>query len=87
MDKPNLAPLPHEWMLVSIIGFLISTMEVYPSWSKTWGLTFAIFFALMFIASVISMSNTGLSEEEIVELAVHNPRVRRGEHRKPKIGA
>ena len=79
------APLPHEWMLVSIIGFLISTMMIY-DWSKTWGLTFAIFFTIMFIASVISMSSTGLAEEELIELAVHHPRVRRGEHRRPKEG-
>lgn len=76
------APLPHEWMLVSIIGFLISTMEIYPELSHTWGLTFALFFAIMFVASVVSMSNTGLSEEEMVELAVHHRKVRRGEHRK-----
>ena len=78
------APLPHEWMLVSIMGFLVSTMLIYPEWSATWGFTFAVFFAIMFIASVISMSNAGLSEEELVELAVHHPRVRRGEHRRPK---
>jgi hypothetical protein len=86
MDKPGLAPLPHEWMLVSIIGFLVSAMEVYPDLSKTWGFTFMIFFAIMFIASVVSMSNAGLSEEELVELAVHHEKVRRGEHRKQKTG-
>ncbi len=83
MDNPGFAPLPHEWMLVSIIGFFISVFSVY-GLSKTWGITFAIFFTIMFVASVVSMTGTSTAEEEMVELAIHDPRVRRGEHRKPK---
>jgi len=77
------APLPHEWMLVSIIGFFITVFQIY-GWNKTWGITLALFFIIMFVASVVSMSGSGTSEEEIIELAVHHPRVRRGEHRKKK---
>jgi|GEM_PF-898001 len=76
------APLPHEWMLISIIGFFISVFTIY-NLNRTWGFTFAIFFAIMFIASVVSMSGADTSEEEMVELAIHHPSVRRGEHRKP----
>lgn len=83
MDSSQFSPLPHEWMLAGIIGFLISAMQVY-GYSKTWGFTLMVFFAIIFIASVVSMSNTGATEEEMVELAIHHPQVRRGEHRKPK---
>lgn len=76
------APLPHEWMLVSIIGFFIAVLEVYPNWSVTWGFTFMVFFILMFIASVRSMSTSGLSREEMIELAIHEQPVRAGKHRK-----
>ncbi len=77
----DLAPLPHEWMLVSIIGFFISLFLVY-GMSKTWGVTFIIFFLVLFLASISSMTGAGTSEEELVELAVHHPEVRRGLHRK-----
>ncbi len=79
----NYAPLPHEWMLVSIIGFFISIFEIY-SLNKTWGFTLCIFFVILFIASVVSMSGAGISEEELIELAVHDKRVRAGRHRKKK---
>ncbi len=79
----DFVPLPHEWMLASIIGFFISIFLVW-DWSKTWGLTFTLFFIIMFIASMVSMTAAGTSEEELVELAVHHPRVRRGEHRRSK---
>ena len=75
------APLPHEWMLASIIGFLISVLQVW-NWNKTWGFTFALFFAIMFVASVVSMDSAGTEDEEIIELAVHNKHVRAGKHRR-----
>jgi hypothetical protein len=74
-------PLPHEWMLVSIIGFFISVFQVW-SWSKTWGFAFVCFFIIIFIASLVSMNAAGTSEEEMIELAIHHPKVRRGEHRR-----
>ncbi|MBR9692420.1 hypothetical protein GOV07_00635, partial [Candidatus Woesearchaeota archaeon] len=76
-------PLPHEWMLVSIIGFFISVFQIYV-WDKTWGITLIIFFTITFIASVVSMSGSGTSEEEMIELAVHDKRVRAAKHRKKK---
>ncbi len=77
----KMAPLPHEWMLISIIGFFVTVFQVY-GWNKTWGVTLLIFFIILFIASLVSMSGAGTSEEELVELAVHHPKVRRAEHRK-----
>ncbi len=75
------APLPHEWMLVSIIGFFISIFSIW-SLNKSWGFTFALFFIIMFIASMVTLGGTGTSEEDMIELAVHDRRVRAGEHRK-----
>lgn len=86
----KVAPLPHEWMLVSIIGFLISYFFLFRGLSgtyagaKAWGFTFMLFFLLVFIASVTSMSNAGTTEEELVELAIHDKRVRAAQHRKSK---
>ncbi len=80
----QLTPLPHEWMLAGIIGFFISVFHVYPVWSHTWGFTFAVFFTMIFIASVVSMSWSGTSEEDLLELAIHDVHVRRGEHRRSR---
>ena len=77
------APLPHEWMLVSIIGFFISVFQIYV-WDKTWGITLIVFFGIVFIASVVSMGGTSTSEEEMIELAVHDTRIRAARHRKKK---
>jgi len=53
--QPNVAHLSGGFMITSIVGFLISSVYVYPV-SKTWGFTFAIFFTVMFIAATISMT-------------------------------
>lgn len=76
----KVAPLPHEWMIISIIGFFISVFQVW-QWSKTWGFTFTLFFLLMFLASMVNMSSAGLEKEELLELAVHEQKVRAGKHR------
>ena len=51
----NVAPLKGGYMITSIVGFMISTIYVFPR-SQTWGFTFTIFFMLMFVASLISMT-------------------------------
>jgi len=51
------APLSSSFMLVSMLGFMVSI--VYTSSGKldeTWGFTLGLFFSLMFIASVLSMT-------------------------------
>ena len=50
------APLPHEWMIASIIGFFVSLLQVYPYMSMKWGAAFMLFFIIMFIASMVSMT-------------------------------
>lgn len=49
------APLPGSFMIMSILGFLISVIIVY-KYSPPFGFSFATVFVLMFIASVISMT-------------------------------
>lgn len=86
----QVAPLPHEWMLISIIGFLVSAMGLFNCATesckaidaKTWGFTFAIFFAMIFIASIVSMTQATTDEDHLDELSVHKEHVRKGAHRK-----
>lgn len=60
----KIAPLPHEYMIASIIGFFVSVFFVW-NLSKTWGFTFALFFVIMFIASIISLSSAGTSDADL----------------------
>ncbi|MFP4424322.1 MAG: hypothetical protein ACLFP2_03750 [Candidatus Woesearchaeota archaeon] len=50
----GIAPLKGSFMIMSIIGLVISfnVINTYPSW----GFAFMIVFTLMFIASLISMT-------------------------------
>ena len=65
------APLPHEWMIISIIGFFVSLLEVYASVSVKWGAAFMLFFILMFFASIVSMSKASTDPADLEVLAVH----------------
>ena len=49
------APLSGAFMLISIAGFLFSTVYLWTV-SKPWAFAFAIVFAIMFIAAMISMT-------------------------------
>lgn len=68
------APLPHEWMIASVIGFFVALLFVYPQLSIKWGATLMIFFFLMFIASMISMTTATTDPEDLDVLAVHYKR-------------
>lgn len=78
----DLAPLPHEWMIVSIIGFFVSWLFIYSEiglgmqqpWAVKWGAAFMTFFIIMFIATIVNMSNTSLHEDHLEELAIHEKR-------------
>lgn len=59
---PKITPLHGSFMVIAIVGFMISALYVY-SISKTWGFTFILFFAAMFIASVISMTYAPIMPE------------------------
>lgn len=50
----KVAPLPASFMIISIFGFILSTMYV-AQYNVTWGATFGVVFICMFIASMISM--------------------------------
>ena len=49
----KVAPLNSTFMLIAILGLLISIFGIYPNFSQ-WGAAFGILFFLMFVASVIS---------------------------------
>ncbi|PIY60225.1 hypothetical protein COY95_02870 [Candidatus Woesearchaeota archaeon CG_4_10_14_0_8_um_filter_47_5] len=52
----GVAPLTPGFMLVSIIGLVISGTVIYGRISKPWGFTFAVFFTIMLVASLVSMT-------------------------------
>ena len=54
-------PLRGSFMLIAILGFLISAYIVYPR-SYNFGTAFLILFAAMFTASLISMSKAPVVE-------------------------
>ncbi len=59
--KWRASPLKGSFMVLSIIGFLVTAYIVYPL-SFNYGLTFMIIFAAMFVASLISMSKAPIAE-------------------------
>lgn len=60
--KWRASPLKGSFMVLSIIGFLVTTYLIYPL-SFNYGLTFMIIFAAMFVASLISMSKAPIAEK------------------------
>ncbi|MEK6874667.1 MAG: hypothetical protein AABX52_02865 [Nanoarchaeota archaeon] len=66
MALSKVAPLPTSFLVISMLGFLISMYLVYPAKQfdgQTWGFTFAFLFALMFIASMIAMRRANPDEQ------------------------
>lgn len=60
----KIAPLNSSFMLIAILGFLISVVWV-KGISTEWSIAFALVFGLMFIASVISMTY-GPADTELI---------------------
>ena len=56
------APLSNVYMMVTMLGFIISAWFIIPA-SKSWGFALSLTFLLMFIASVISMSKAPVEAE------------------------
>ncbi len=50
----RIAPLKTSFLMISMIGFLISSLYI-PKFSLTWAFAFGLVFTLMFVASMISM--------------------------------
>jgi hypothetical protein len=67
-------PLPHEWMIASIIGFFVSLLQVYPYMSQKWGAAFMLFFAILFVASMVSIEHSTTDPDDLDILAVHYKR-------------
>jgi len=55
IQKRYIAPLSGGFMIISILGFLLSAYWIFDL-DKTWGFTFCLVFTLMFVASLISMT-------------------------------
>ena len=51
----KVAPLPGSFMLMSILGFLVSAFLLYPV-NSALGFASALIFMLMFVAAIISMT-------------------------------
>lgn len=49
----GMAPLPHEYMIVGVIGFFISVFMIT---DLTWSFGLGLFFLLLVIASLVSIS-------------------------------
>ena len=60
-QKWHAVPLKGSFMVLSIIGFLITAYLIYPR-SVNYGVTFMIVFIAMFIASMISMTKAPTSD-------------------------
>ena len=75
MALPRVAPLSTAFLVVSMLGFIISMYLVYPLTEihtssgviafdgTTWGFTLSLIFALMFVASMISMRRAAPDEQ------------------------
>lgn len=48
-------PLPVSFMLVSMIGFLVSSLIIW-KYSMTWGFTLSMIFIIWFLASVYNFA-------------------------------
>ena len=66
VEKHRIAPLSASFMLLSIIGFFISVLWVFPR-NSNYGFSFALVFVLMFIASMISMTYSDVDEVLMIE--------------------
>ena len=60
--KFEFAPLKGSFVIISIIGFIISAIWVYGK-NPAWGFAFCLVFVMMFIASMISMTYGPVGEE------------------------
>jgi len=68
----KVAPLSSTFMLGSMAGFILSAFFLTHPIFKSWAWAFMIAFITMFIASLVSMSQTPIGDEELLEnLAIH----------------
>lgn len=60
----KMTPLPHEYMLIGVIGFFVSVFLIN-DWSRTWAFAFGLFFLLLVIASLVSMMGSEIDEDSL----------------------
>ena len=65
--ESRIVPLNANFMLSSIIGFIISWAYVYPK-TMPWGVTLMFFFALMFISSLVSMTYSSVDSNDFLKI-------------------
>lgn len=53
--KWHAVPLKSSFMVLAILGFLISAYVVYPQ-SANYGITFMVIFGIMLVAAIVSMT-------------------------------
>jgi hypothetical protein len=58
-------PLSSGFMLTSIMGAILSVFVIIPL-NLAWGFTFTLVFIIMFIASMISMTQAPVGDEDLV---------------------
>jgi len=63
----NVAPLNTSFMVIAMVGFLISTLYIPQKLGTTWALSFGIVFIMMFVSSLISMVG-GTPDEQLYPL-------------------
>lgn len=59
-------PLPHEWMIVGIIGFFVSIFLIS---NTTWSFALGLFFLLIVIASIVSAETKNIDEASLDRIA------------------
>lgn len=87
-----MTPLKGSFMIMSIVGFLISVIWAYPRWPD-YGFSFVIVFLAMFIASIISMTHSDSGGElqidakrsaTVVKTAIRGKTIRKKSVKKKK---
>ncbi|MBI5398279.1 hypothetical protein HZB03_02335 [Candidatus Woesearchaeota archaeon] len=80
----KVAPLKSSFMLISMLGFMISVVyTAFGKLSETWGFTFGFVFALMFVASFISMTHAPIDQQ--LKMAEDFSMPRRQEYHKTSV--
>lgn len=59
----DVKPLPHEYMIVGIIGFFVSVFMIT---DVTWSFALGLFCLLLVIASLVSMSGSDVEADSLV---------------------
>ena len=69
----NVAPLKSSFLLMSILGFVI-TIIYTDQIGNDWAFALGFVFALMFVASVISMRNAPIEEQLELDRQINPPK-------------